>query len=126
MKCRDLETRSTAIRLLEQCGTDGSFDAKILAAVSRRVIELETFQHESTLPSVHDRSGVVPERLRICGCGPDLSQVRQSGDPQVTAFFSRCLDVSTMMAEQSPDGFENSTHWEIWTEVVPLNDTDTL
>jgi hypothetical protein len=123
MKCRDFDIRSAAIGLLDQCGTDGPFDAKVLAAISRRVMEVEMSQYELTQVSAHSLSDLVPERLRICGCGPDLSQVRQVGDPQVTAFFSCCVDISAMMAEQTPDGYEKSTHWQIWTEAVTLSET---
>lgn len=123
MKCRDIDVRSAALNLLEQCGTDGPFDARVLAAISRRVIELETHEHELTSKPAHNWSDPVPESLRVCGCGPDLSRVRQVGDPRVTAFFSRCVDVSAMMAEQTSNGFEKSTHWQIWTETVVVDET---
>lgn len=122
MKCRDFDIRSAAIALLNGCGTDGPFDAKVLAAISRRVIELEMSRYELTQVSAHSLSDLVPERLRICGCGPDLSQVRQVGDPQVTAFFSRCVDISAMMAEQTADGFGKSAHWQIWTEAITVGE----
>lgn len=117
-KCRNLDIRSAAIEMLDKCGTDGPFDAKVLAAISRRVVELETFQHDVAQSSTQALSYLVPERFRVCGCGPDLSQVREVGDPQVIAFFSRCVDVSVMMAERTPDGFEKGIHWQIWTENI--------
>jgi hypothetical protein len=32
------------------------------------------------------------------------------------------VNVSAMMAEQTPQGFEKSIHWEIWTESIPLDE----
>lgn len=122
MKCRDSDIRSAAIEMLDQCGTDKPFDAKVLAAISRRVIELEMSQDGLTRMPTHSPSDFVPERLRIGGCGPDYSHLRQVGDPQVTAFFSRCVDVSVIMAEKTPNDFEKSTHWQIWTETVTLGE----
>jgi hypothetical protein len=107
---------------LKQCGTDGPFDARVLAAVSRRSIELETSRDKLTYGVLEPLSSLVPEYKRISGCGPDLGQVRRAGDVQVPAFFSRCVNVSAMMAEQTPQGFEKSIHWEIWTESIPLDE----
>lgn len=122
MKCREFETRSAALKMLKQCGTDGPFDARVLAAVSRRAIELETSRDKLTYGVLEPLSSLVPEYKRISGCGPDLGQVRRAGDVQVPAFFSRCVNVSAMMAEQTPQGFEKSIHWEVWTESIPLDE----
>jgi hypothetical protein len=122
MKCREFETRLAALEMLKQCGTDGPFDARVLAAVSRRAIELETSRDKLTYGVFQPLSSLVPEYKRISGCGPDLGQVRRAGDVQVLMFFSRCVNVSAMMAEQTPQGFEKSIYWEIWTESIPLDD----
>jgi hypothetical protein len=122
MKCREFETRSAALEMLKQCGTDGPFDARVLAAVSRRAIELETLQDKLTYGVFEPLSSLVPEYKRISGCGPDLGQVRRAGDVQVSVFFSRCVNVPAMMAEHTPQGFEKSIHWEVWTDSIPLDD----
>lgn len=121
MKCRDPDIRVAALDLLEQCGTDGPFDARVLAAISRRVIELEASQQDPERTTLQALESLVLEEMRICGSGPDLSQNRQFDDPQVTAFFSRCVDLSVMMAEQTPEGFEKSMHWQIWTESLAVS-----
>lgn len=111
-KSRDLETRLEAIELLRKSGTNGPFDGFILSAVARRAVEIE--RSTSTL------SLLVPERDRICGCGPDIEALARPDTQSIKAYFSRCNDVEKMMAEETPDGYEKNSHWEIWTEIIPL------
>lgn len=111
-KSRDLETRLEAIDLLRKSGRNGPFDGRILSAVASRAVEIE---HSTSTPS-----SPVLERDRICGCGPDIESLAQPNAENIKAYFSLCKDVEKMMAEETPDGYEKNSHWEIWTEMIRL------
>lgn len=120
-KSRDLEIRLEAIELLSKSGRNGPFDGSVLAAVARRAVDLEHSTLDDKLDDQSILSSLVPERSRICGCGPDVEALARLDDQSIKAYFSLCKDVKKMMAEETPVGYENESHWEIWTERIPLS-----
>jgi hypothetical protein len=151
LKYRHPRWRRRALELLRQAGKEGPWDGKLMAAVAQRAIEIE----ESEL--VRDRDSnfeveqavhledIVPEHVRISGCGPDnstndegaldwewmkeweyTSRHGSMGRANVSRVrFSRCRDVNRMLVAKldgqvHEDAAWLDEHWERWVESVQL------
>jgi hypothetical protein len=150
-KYRHPRWRRRALELLRHSGKEGPWDGKLMAAAAQRAIEIE----ESEL--VRDRGSsieveqavhledIVPEHVRISGCGPDnstdgegaldwewmkeleyMSRQGSMGRENVSRVrFSRCKDVNRMLVagldgQSHGDAAWLGEHWENWAETVKL------
>jgi hypothetical protein len=159
LKYRHPRWRRRALELLRQSGKEGPWDGKLMAAAAQRAIDIE----ESELVRDRDCSvgvdqadagydgkvhleDIVPERVRISGCGPEtgdyveeeilkwewikdseyMSHIGSTGRRNVSPVrFSRCRDVHKMLAAgldgQVPGeeaAWKDKRHWEMWSEIV--------
>ena len=147
--------RRRALEVLRHSGKEGPWDGKLMAAAAQCTIDAEESELardvDSSVRVEHVDEGlkyledIVPERMRISGCGPvddidaeripgwewtadtrNLIQVGSSCRPNLCRVrLSRCRDVNRMLAagleEQGPaekPAFTHKRHWEIWEEIV--------
>ena len=140
LKYRHPIWRRRALELLRQSGVEGPWHGRFMAAGAQCAIHAEEseFARDANSSvkvgkvdagSIHLES-LIPERLRISGCGTDVEGVSQwertQGGKTVSQMrLSRCKDVNGMLAagleEQDPakqPAFKHKRHWDIWTETV--------
>lgn len=125
MKCRDPHLRRQAVQCLEHTHREGPFDAKHLAVVARRVIELEeTGGREDCFCPTSIEDSPISEPLRLHGAGIDTDLPSDPERNYVEATFSRCRDVFGMMREDTEASFNDKKWWDIWNERLRASTDD--
>jgi hypothetical protein len=162
LKYREPRWRRRALKLLWQSGKEGPWDGKLMAAATQRTIEIEESEivrdgessvgvgqvgarHEHEHAGRESLANIVPERVRISGCGPvndadaegisdwewtkEWAPVSHGGSMDrrnvSPVRFCRCRDVDKMLVEglnakahgeEAP--WKDNQHWEMWTETI--------
>ena len=150
LKYRHPKWRRRALELLRESGKEGPWDGNLMAAVVQCAVEIEEselLRHADS--SVEHLENIVPERVRISGCGPDedtdgiigwestkdgrnMSHVGSTSRwILLRVRLSRCKDVDRMLVAgleiQEPGGeaaFTHKRHWEKWIETVEFSCTE--
>ena len=113
-RCRDLQLRLKALRLLEKTGREGPFDGPRFAVLAKRVIELETGPDTT---ADNDISTVVAEQARLHTIGIDVEESFERNPLFMKAVFARCRDIGKLLDTDCADEFKEPVHWEIWNEL---------
>ena len=108
IKCRHPRIRRRAVQLLDQIGSEGPWNRRLMTAIARRLICIE--EEGSCFP--------ISEAHRIHGCGvyPATVEAVRDGMPG-EAEFSQCRDVDDMVRSSDSD---DKRHWSTWREDVDL------
>ena len=121
IKCRDLVTRLEAVKLLQMTGREGPFDGKKFSLLARRIVELETrICNPSDINGNVVEQQLIPESMRVHGAGIDVTHSPGMFATTISASFSRCRDVESLLDADSPNEYEDPCHWELWDELLPL------
>lgn len=125
MKCRHGGIRRRAISLLSNTGLEGPWHAAVHVRVARRAMEIEEQQIREEISlkwaveNVDNDTIIIPENMRLHGCGIDSDRARQHGSGVIEAQFSRCVDVGHMLMRANVQ-WDSQDNWEIWTERLQL------
>lgn len=111
MKYRHSQWRRLAIDVLKRAGRERPFDGVPLASVATRAVQIEEAA-SATVGLKEPLPNDITEQIRLHGCGMAV-EAKDKPANTVTAMFSQCRDVETML---SSNAFGNSSNWNIWYE----------
>ena len=121
LKCREPQLRRKAVAKFEAVGIEGPWDVGIMTRVAERSIEVEE-AGQLCLTQKAQKAMIIPEEQRIHGCGIDsAARADDLSAIQIQVYFSRCVDVATMVESRS---WEDPKHWISWTETLQDHDNN--